>query len=73
LRASTTPSSINTAYRSFKGRRWKAVTAASRVLPTWLTVAALITRIHDHCLVANQKNLASCLRVVCLKYINVCY
>ncbi|MDH5750366.1 MAG: ribbon-helix-helix domain-containing protein [Rhodospirillales bacterium] len=37
------------------------------------TVAELVTRIHDHCLVANQKNLASCLRVVCLKYINLCY
>jgi len=34
------------------------------------TLAGLITRIHDHCLTANQKNLASCLRVVCLKYIN---
>ncbi len=35
-----------------------------------LTLAGLITRIHDHCLTTNQKNLASCLRVVCLKYIN---
>jgi predicted DNA-binding ribbon-helix-helix protein len=34
------------------------------------TVGALITRIHDHCLSANDKNLASCLRVVCLKYVN---
>ncbi len=34
------------------------------------TLAGLITRIHDHCLTTNQKNLASCLRVVCLKYIN---
>lgn len=31
----------------------------------------LIERIHDHCLVANDKNLASCLRVICLKYLNV--
>lgn len=31
----------------------------------------LIQRIHDHCLVANDKNLASCLRVICLKYINI--
>ncbi len=37
------------------------------------SVAELITRIHDHCLTANDKNLASCLRVVCLKYINICY
>ena len=37
------------------------------------SLAALITRIQDHCLVANQKNLASCLRVVCLKYININY
>lgn len=37
-----------------------------------VTVAALVTRIHDHCQVANDKNLASCLRVVCLKYINIC-
>ena len=35
------------------------------------TVAAIVTRISDHCLVANEKNLSSCLRVVCLKYINV--
>ena len=37
-----------------------------------IAVAELVTRIHDHCQTANQKNLASCLRVVCLKYINVC-
>jgi predicted DNA-binding ribbon-helix-helix protein len=37
-----------------------------------ITVAALVTRIHDHCQIANDKNLASCLRVVCLKYINIC-
>jgi len=35
------------------------------------TTCALIARIHDHCLVNNDKNLASCLRVVCLKYINL--
>ena len=29
----------------------------------------LIETIHDECLVANDKNLASCLRVICLKYI----
>lgn len=31
----------------------------------------LITQIHDTCLVANDKNLASCLRVICLKYMNL--
>ncbi|MDA8230579.1 MAG: ribbon-helix-helix domain-containing protein [Magnetospirillum sp.] len=36
-----------------------------------ITASALVTRIHDHCLVNNDKNLASCLRVVCLKYINL--
>lgn len=36
-----------------------------------VTAGALITRIYDHCLVNNDKNLASCLRVVCLKYINL--
>lgn len=36
-----------------------------------VTASALITRVHDHCLVNNDKNLASCLRVVCLKYINL--
>jgi predicted DNA-binding ribbon-helix-helix protein len=27
--------------------------------------------VHDGCLVANDKNIASCLRVICLKYLNV--
>ncbi len=36
-----------------------------------LTVAAVVTKIYDHCQFANQKNLASCLRVVCLKFINI--
>lgn len=31
----------------------------------------LIERIHDQCLVANDKNIASCLRVICVKYINI--
>lgn len=38
-----------------------------------ISVAGLVTRIYDHCQVANQKNMASCLRVVCLKYINIGY
>lgn len=36
-----------------------------------VTVASVVTKIYDHCQVANQKNLASCLRVVCLKFINI--
>ena len=36
------------------------------------TVAGLITRIHDHCQFVNDRNLASCLRVVCLKYVSLC-
>ncbi len=35
------------------------------------TVAKLIEKISDTCLVANEHNLASCLRVICLKYINI--
>lgn len=31
----------------------------------------LVVRIHGQCMVANDKNLASCLRVICIKYINV--
>jgi predicted DNA-binding ribbon-helix-helix protein len=31
----------------------------------------LIEIIHDQCMIANDKNLASCLRVICLKYINI--
>jgi len=34
-----------------------------------ITVADLITRVHDHCRFSDQKNLASCLRVLCLKFI----
>jgi len=36
-----------------------------------LELPELIQSIHDHCLIANDKNLASCLRVICLKYINI--
>ncbi len=35
------------------------------------TVAGVVTKIYDHCQFSNQKNLASCLRVVCLKFINI--
>ena len=36
-----------------------------------LTVAGVIQEVADHCLVANDKNLESCLRVICLKYLNI--
>ena len=36
-----------------------------------LSVPRLIERVHDGCLVANDKNIASCLRVICLKYLNI--
>ena len=36
-----------------------------------ITLPRLIERVHDGCLVANDKNIASCLRVICLKYLNV--
>jgi len=36
-----------------------------------LSIPDMIEAIHDQCLVANDKNLASCLRVICLKYINI--
>ena len=38
---------------------------------TGTTLPALITRIHDQCLVANDKNISSCLRVICMKYMNI--
>ena len=36
-----------------------------------LPLSRLIERVHDGCLVANDRNIASCLRVVCLKYVNI--
>jgi len=36
-----------------------------------ITMPELITRIHDQCMVANDKNMVSCLRVICIKYMNV--
>ena len=35
-----------------------------------LSLPRLVERVHDGCLVANDKNIASCLRVICLKYLN---
>ncbi len=36
-----------------------------------MTLPELIVQIHDQCLVSNDKNIASCLRVICIKYINI--
>ena len=36
-----------------------------------MSVNGVIQEISDQCLVANDKNLASCLRVICLKYLNI--
>lgn len=36
-----------------------------------MTLSEMIQRIHDDCIMANDKNLASCLRVICLKYVNI--
>jgi predicted DNA-binding ribbon-helix-helix protein len=36
-----------------------------------VTLPDMIETIHDQCLVANDKNLASCLRVIALKYVNI--
>ncbi len=36
-----------------------------------MTLPGLVIRIHDQCMIANDKNLSSCLRVICMKYINV--
>ena len=35
------------------------------------SINGVIQKIADQCLVANDKNLASCLRVICLKYLNI--
>ena len=37
-----------------------------------MSVNGVIQEIAEQCLVANDKNLASCLRVICLKYLNIC-
>ncbi|HMM53736.1 MAG TPA: ribbon-helix-helix domain-containing protein [Candidatus Desulfobacillus sp.] len=36
-----------------------------------ITLPRLVEKVHDGCLLANDKNIASCLRVICLKYLNV--
>jgi len=48
---------------------WSVVEAMARDMD--MSVPQLIERVHDTCLIANDKNLSSCLRVICLKYINV--
>ncbi|HUX27006.1 MAG TPA: ribbon-helix-helix domain-containing protein, partial [Burkholderiales bacterium] len=48
---------------------WNVLEDMSR--ETGLTLPRLIERIHDSCLIANDKNISSCLRVICLKYLNI--
>lgn len=36
-----------------------------------IPISKLIEIVNDICLIANEKNLASCLRVLCLKYLSV--
>lgn len=36
-----------------------------------ITLPQLVGQIHDQCLVANDKNISSCLRVICMKYMNI--
>ena len=48
---------------------WSVLEAMAQEQDT--TLSEMIQRIHDECIVANDKNLASCLRVICLKFVNV--
>ncbi len=48
---------------------WNVLEAMCRA--QGITLAALINQVYNRCLVANDKNLASCLRVICVKYMNV--
>jgi predicted DNA-binding ribbon-helix-helix protein len=36
-----------------------------------MPVPRLLEQVLDSCMVANDKNLSSCLRVICLKYLNI--
>lgn len=36
-----------------------------------LAMPDMITRVYDRCILANDKNISSCLRVVCMKYVNI--
>ncbi len=48
---------------------WNTLEGIAQDLDT--TLPGLIERTVDGCLVANDKNMASCLRVICMKYLNV--
>lgn len=48
---------------------WNVLEAMAQ--DTNISVPRLIERVLDGCLVANDKNLSSCLRVICLKYLNI--
>ncbi|MCF8175295.1 MAG: ribbon-helix-helix domain-containing protein [Burkholderiaceae bacterium] len=48
---------------------WNVVEAMAQ--ECGLPVPRLIERVLDSCIVANDKNLSSCLRVICLKYLNI--
>ncbi len=46
---------------------WNVLEDMARSLQ--LTLPKLVERVHDGCLVANDKNIASCLRVICVKWL----
>lgn len=48
---------------------WNVLEDMARTLQ--LTLPRLVERVHDGCLVANDKNIASCLRVICVKWLIV--
>lgn len=48
---------------------WNVLEEMARDLK--LTLPKLIERVHDGCLVANDKNIASCLRVICIKWMMI--
>ena len=48
---------------------WNVLEAMAR--ECHLTMPRLLEFVLDNCLVANDKNLSSCLRVICLKYLNI--
>ncbi|GAB4165422.1 MAG: hypothetical protein OHK0026_03410 [Rhodocyclaceae bacterium] len=48
---------------------WNVLEAMAQ--DTGQSLPRLVERVLDGCLVANDKNLSSCLRVICLKYLNV--
>ena len=48
---------------------WNVLEDMSR--ETGLPLPRLIERIYDSCLIANDKNISSCLRVICVKYLNI--